>query len=120
MPLLLLLSLPAENGSIADATAGTSVAQGLHAAGVVDTPDCLTQQVGYTEDGELWEHVLWGHGNGVGHDDFTEDPAAEALNGWGAEHCVTGAGIHLWHMRQWHRQWHRQDGGEYKHTSAQG
>lgn len=100
MPLLLLLSLPAENGSIADATtAGTSVAQCLHAAGIVDTPDGLAQQVGYTEDGELWEHVLWGHGDGVGHNDFTEDTTAEALNGWGAEHCVTRAGVHLWHMQ---------------------
>lgn len=71
------------------------VAQGLHAAGIVHAPDGFAQEVCHRQDGELWEHILRSHWDGVGHNDFTEHPAAEALNGWRAEHCVAGAGIHL-------------------------
>lgn len=77
------------------AARASSVPQGLHAAGIVHTPDGLAQQVCYRQDGELWEHVLWCHGDGVGDDDFTEHPTAEALDGWGAEHGMASAGIHL-------------------------
>mmetsp|Transcript_3060 Transcript_3060/g.7667 ORF Transcript_3060/g.7667 Transcript_3060/m.7667 type:complete len:347 (+) Transcript_3060:879-1919(+) len=72
-----------------------SVAQRLHARRVVHAPDGLAQQVGHRQDGELGEHVLGRHRDGVGHNHLLKHAAAQALNGGRREDGVAGARVHL-------------------------